>query len=66
MAKGIPGTEKAQATSKAQPAKAYSPRHPERTGLYRTIAEHVESWFALASAGQFDGQGDHHTPPMYV
>ena len=42
--------------------KLYNPRHPERTLLYQTIAEHFEAWFELASAGQFDGQGDHHTP----
>ena len=29
---------------------------------YQTIAEHFETWFELASAGQFDGRGDHHTP----
>jgi hypothetical protein len=45
------------ATSKP---KLYNPRHPERTLLYQTVAEHYETW--LASAGQFDGQGDHHTP----
>jgi hypothetical protein len=53
----------------AQPAKrtkAYNPRHPERTLLYKTLAEHFETWLELASAGQFDGQGDHHTPPVYV
>jgi hypothetical protein len=46
--------------------KLYNPRHPERTLLYQTIAEHFEIWFELASAGQFDGQGDHHTPRPYV
>ena len=46
--------------------KLYNPRHPERTLLYQTIAEHFETWFELASAGQFDGQGDHHTPKPYV
>lgn len=46
--------------------KLYNPRHPEQTLLYRTIAEHFETWLELASAGQFDGQGDHHTPPVYV
>ena len=54
------------ATSKAQPTRAYNPRHPERTLLYRTVAEHFETWLDLASAGQFDGQGDHHTPAPYV
>jgi len=34
--------------------KLYNPRHPERTLLYQTIAEHFETWFELASAGQFD------------
>ena len=47
-------------------SKLYNPRHPERTLLYQTIAEHFETWFKLASAGQFDGQGDHHTPKPYV
>ncbi len=42
--------------------KLYNPRHPERTLLYQTIAEHFETWHQLASAGQFDGQGDHRTP----
>jgi len=46
--------------------KLYNPRHPERTLLYQTIAEHFETWYELASAGQFDGQGDHHTPKPYV
>ncbi len=50
----------------AQPTKAYNPRHPERTLLYRTVAEHFETWLELASAGQFDGQGDRHTPASYV
>ena len=47
------------ATSKP---KLYNPRHPERTLLYQTVAEHYETWLELASAGQFDGQGDHHSP----
>ena len=46
--------------------KLYNPRHPERTLLYQTIAEHFETWHELASAGQFDGQGDHHSPRPYV
>ena len=46
--------------------KLFNPRHPERTLLYQTIAEHFETWHALASAGQFDAQGDHHTPKSYV
>ena len=51
------------ATSKP---KIYNPRHPERTLLYQTVAEHFETWHELASAGQFDGQGDHHSPKPYV
>ena len=51
------------ATSKP---KLYNPRHPERTLLYQTVAEHHETWLELASAGQFDGQGDHHTPKPFV
>ena len=46
--------------------KLYNPRYPERSLLYRTIAEHFETWLELASAGQFDGQGDHHTVRSYV
>ncbi len=46
--------------------KLYNPRHPERTLLYQTIAENFETWHELASAGQFDGQGDHHTPKPFV
>ena len=49
-----------------KPTKAYNPRHPERTLLYRTVAEHFETWLELASAGQFDGRGDHYTPAPYV
>lgn len=30
------------------------------------MAEHNETWLDLASAGQFDGQGDHHSPKPYV
>jgi len=55
----------AQSASPAKP-KLYNPRHPERALLYRTIAEHFETWLELASSGQFDGQGDHHTPRAYV
>ena len=51
------------ATSKP---KLYNPRHPERTLLYQTVAEHYETWLELVSAGQFDGQGDHHSPKPYV
>ena len=60
-----------RALAAAQPATAakpnlYNPRHPERTLLSQTIAEHFETWLELASAGQFDGQGDHHTPKPFV
>ena len=34
--------------------------------LYQTVAEHYETWLELASAGQFDGQCDHHTPKPFV
>ncbi len=30
------------------------------------VTEHFETWHELASAGQCDGQGDHHTPRPYV
>ena len=56
----------AQPTAAAGKPKLYNPRHPERTLLYQTITEHFETWHELASAGQFDGQGDHHTPRTYV
>ncbi len=46
--------------------KLYNPRHPERTLLYQTVAQHSETWLDLASAGQFNGQGDHHTPKPSV
>lgn len=46
--------------------KLYKPGHPERTLLDRTIAEHFKLWLELASAGQFDGQGHHHTPKPFV
>jgi len=55
-----------QATAAANKPKAYNPRHPERTLLYKTVAEHFETWLELASAGQFDGQGDHYTSAPYV
>ena len=62
------GRSAAAAASAATAAKhkLYNPRHPERTLLYQTIAEHFETWFELASAGQFDGQGDRHTPKPCV
>lgn len=43
-----------------------NPRHPARTLLYQTVAEQYETWHELASAGQFDGQGDHHSPKPCV
>jgi len=46
----------AAATQPNKPTKAYNPRHPERSLLSRTVAEHFETWLELASAGQFDGQ----------
>ena len=46
--------------------KLYNPRHTERTLLYQTIVEHYATWLELASAGQFDGQGDYRTPKPYV
>ena len=42
--------------------KCYNPRHPEHILRYQTVAEHYETWLDLASAGQFDGQGDHRSP----
>jgi hypothetical protein len=41
--------------------KRYNPRHPERTLLYQTVAEHYESWLELACEGQFEGQGEYST-----
>ena len=46
--------------------KLCNPRHPERTLLYQTVAEHYDSWLELASAGQLDGQGDYRTPKPFV
>lgn len=46
--------------------KLYNPRHPERKLRYQAVPEHYETWLDLASAGQFDGQGDHHSPKSYV
>ncbi len=59
------GHHHAQAQASAQqssppvpkPAKAYNPRHPEHTLLYRTVAEHFETWLELASAGQLRRAG---------
>jgi len=41
-----------QPAAATKPTKAYNLRHPERTLLYRTVAEHFETWLELASAGQ--------------
>lgn len=38
--------------------KWFSVSQAERTLLYQTIVEHFETWLELASAGQFDGQGE--------
>ena len=46
--------------------KRHNPRHPERTPLHQTVAEQYETWLALASAGQFDRQGDYHSPKLHV
>jgi hypothetical protein len=54
-----------QAAPKLAPA-LYQVRNPEQSLFYRTIAGHFETWLALASSGQFDGQGDLHTPAPYV
>ncbi len=47
-------------------AKCYNPRHPKRKRLYLTVAEHDETWLEVDNAGQFDGQGDHHSPRPFV
>ena len=62
------------AAARLQQPLAHQPPNPnstiratfERTLLYQTLAEHFETWFELASAGQFDGQSDHHTPKPFV
>ena len=54
----------APAAAVAKP-KLFNPRHPERTLLYQTIAEHFETWHELASAGQFDPRATI-TPKSYV
>jgi hypothetical protein len=30
------------------------------------VADHYETWLEFASAGEFDGQGDHRTPTPHV
>ena len=39
-----------QRAQSAAATKAYNPRHPERTLLYRTVAEHFATWLELASS----------------
>jgi hypothetical protein len=34
--------------------------------LEQTVAKHFETRLELTSAGQFDGQGDHHSPKPCV
>jgi hypothetical protein len=51
------------ATSKP---KRYNPRHPERTLLHQTVAEHYETRLELACLGQFDGKGGHHSPSICI
>ena len=51
------------ATSKP---KLYNPRHPERTLLTKRWPSITRPELDLASAGQFDGQGDHRSPKPYV
>jgi hypothetical protein len=52
--------------SKTKVAEPHQVRNPETTSLYQTIQTHFETWLALASSGQFGGQGDHYTPPRSV
>ena len=63
--RGLRTPAAAQSASAAKPS-LDNPRHPDRTLLHRTISENFEKWLELASAGQFDGPGDHHTPRAYV
>jgi hypothetical protein len=50
----------------ASAPKRYNPRHPERTLLYQTVAEHYETWLDPTSAGQFEGHSDYRIPKPYV
>jgi hypothetical protein len=52
--------------SKPAPTQTYQARNPEATALCKTVQTHFETWLALASSGQFDGQGDHYTHPRFV
>jgi len=47
----MPTATAPSAASKPGVTLSCNPRHPERTLLYRTVAEHFEAWFELASAG---------------
>ena len=51
----------------ASQSRLYNPRHPERTLLYETAAEHCATRLELANVGQFDGQGEYRTPsPIFA
>ena len=56
----------APCTSASSKPKLYNPLRPERMLLYQAISKHFETWHELASAGQFDRKGDHHTPRTFV
>ena len=43
-----------------------SKKDAQRVGKDAALQVFAKSLFELASAGQFDGQGDHHTPKPYV
>jgi hypothetical protein len=58
------GKSRPQTALKQAPA-LYQARHSEQSLFYRAIADHVETWLAIASSGQFYGQGDMHTPARY-
>jgi len=47
----------AAATKPTKPTKAYNPRRPERTLLYRTVAEHFVTWLELSSLRAFVARG---------
>ena len=63
-----PGRETARAFCWAATfkPKRHNPRHPDRTPLCPTIAEHSDTCLELASDGQFEGQGNHHTQKAFV
>ncbi len=39
-----PSARRGQVPAAAK-SKLYNPRHPERTLLYQTVAEHFETWY---------------------